>query len=815
MLVPLTLTKQVQLDNYRLKVFFNAVLFATVVSLLADFIINSGWSSEQDFSDRIHCVPRLLGDKLQEAANQDVCKASRMYEYVSAHDAVNFTNLGCLNICDSRRRNMSCIALEDLVQVEDTSIFFVTALSINSFTDDDKPWENHWHHAYLTPYEKSYQIYLTYGFKLQDKELKQPRNFWAPSHFEGHATENALTVLFDVNGRQQRVIHPGEYGIALDVLELLRLAGRPHFLDESQSEFGLNNLQGASVTSGPKGRITGADIPLILHCYNTANVPNFVNIRKLNWKGPVCTLGPTPLIPFWISRTMRTWWGGSQQETTLYGVRVHIIKKGSLRMFDLTGLLSWIARTLVLLRVPRMVFAFLMQHGMGTLSKIWNNVIIEHFVLPKHICSLAVDILSKNVVYHELADKVTGLSFERMNHGITQSLEKFEDLDSSEIQAFSLFCFRVAFDLKSFSQHKLARSMTGKVRRSIQSVSPPAPMVLSSDELRKLHLGIHQFAEASNMANELNLQHVVQLFDRDRKRTVLERIFVPGWMERYVFTASSQARSQVTASASDQLQEKAPRVPCLELSRLPVNDPPYAKSSGKSPSSPQAEPLDSPTPSCQGQQLNDELLGELHIKMESYWSKFESLVDVKFADFRSHQEKVLEERLTAVRLQVDANAKPDHEEAEGKQSVDMVTEKEDDELDRRLRELRRNIEATLHQCLEEQGQALKSSLLKVQEIAQKNADSIREEQIFSQLLEERVHAFENRNHESSLARTLTVHSAGLADTDSSEVRFTTPRIQPHTFDKPVAPLVNVTPKAAGTAQRAWASKLDGQFRHCV
>jgi len=508
-----------------------------------------------------------------------VCNQSGYFDYVWGPDTERtYFGHACRPVCNAGIKHRDCYMRVELEQLHEDGVFFVTEVFEVPMTDGQGNQTNGAQRLF-TPFEHVYRFSFMYSFDYPQEELRSVNNLWLAQSYTGSSNTETLTVVLDEGYREARRVQPSSSGISFGLQELFELAGAEGALDKSQPTLGKNYLLGAGVADGPVGRLTGIELLLNLHCYNEANVPR--SIDRKDWKGHICTVRVSMSPPRWVSTRAFPTVNGVVYDTHYHGVRVRVIATGSLRLFDMVELLAFIARVVVLLRLPRMMFAYLISTCLGKLSTIWKGILIEEFSIPKHLCSLAIDVITKNQMFHLLSGQSEGVTLRQMTKLVAEAFQDYKNLDYSEVHAFTLFCFSLAYDMDTYRKGKDKR-VSGKIMNSFEWLPCCKPAIgsehsgiMSSSDVMACNLDITQFTAASCMAHEVELKHAVQLFDKDAGQTFMERLVTPGWMRRHVLQAhdvvtsadpadhgeteprTQSKTSSPTSSDSQTLQEKA------------------------------------------------------------------------------------------------------------------------------------------------------------------------------------------------------------------------------------------------------------------
>jgi len=546
MLVPLTLPKKVTVNNYRLKLWFNVVLFFCIGILLAELIVSSAWSSPVPMTDKIH-VFAWTADPIRTSDLQAAYSAQRnspscdeqgkLSYWFDAKGDWRYENHTCRPMCASGVVDSSCFTRGEVEQMLDDSIFFVTEVNeivMRKPNATGPPIQR----RLFVPLEHAYKFYMSYSYYVGPNLIQKPGNLWLPKAFEGNSNVDTMTVIIDENENVQRYEPPDPSGIGVSMFDIMRYAGLSDALDKPQPSLGRNYLRNSAIPGGPVARLTGLEIMFRIRCYNKASVPN--KFAKKGWDGPVCSLQATKSPPMWVSTRGFHTVDGVTVQTWYHGVKIRFVSEGNLPVVDLLTFLGWAANAWVFLHLPHAFFTFVSQKCLGALSHIYRGVLTENFVLENHLCSLAMDVMSKNVIYHLLADQEEGISLFKMKDQIAETLSAFTELDSSEVNSFAKFCFMLAYDIEQYRAARLKGTITGNLRKLNLKKQKTTELqrMLSSEQIDQCTIDITNFATASAMNHTVVLEQAVKIFDRDRQTGRIERFFAPYFVRHRVWHAS-------------------------------------------------------------------------------------------------------------------------------------------------------------------------------------------------------------------------------------------------------------------------------------
>jgi len=527
MLIPLTLNKTVTLHNYRLKVCFNVVMISFIVACVAGFILKASWASyvtsEEGFRFSIWIPPIWNQTKVNTLhhakSTLPICRGS--VNMTSTFTAEVPTSTGCTKP----------FPRADIESLGENHVFFPTAVERWNYSKSGN--ESTMHEIAFTPYEEVYHFNMVYNYDLTVLSLY---DFLGSSSFAGSSTSNTLTILLDSKNERRRVIHPKTSIISISLVELFDLAGKPHLLDDVQP-----SLSHGDQFGGPIGRLSGIEVTMKFACYESIS-----NLGKhaegLSWKGNVCTVKSKAESPSWV-RKMYVHDSQMLSFTSVSGVRVKMVAQARIWHLHPEQLFGWISNTYVLLKFPRLLFRMIISNCLGKLSAIYSAAYREDFILQHHVCSLVIDMMSRNVVFHFLCGRDPGITLTGMRRNMVESLQSFEELDVLEIHAFVLFFFAMAYDTERWKRHELKRTITGSLSDCFGGgggILRKRRRHSSSEVLENVHLDLTSFIAASAMSRTVFVEHMVQLFDQDRHMGLGEHFFMPSFMREHIMGAREQ-----------------------------------------------------------------------------------------------------------------------------------------------------------------------------------------------------------------------------------------------------------------------------------
>jgi len=507
------------------------------------------WASEATATDRFQ---KALQRVRSQSGNLCDVRGLYDYQYDPAGEWLYF-NHTCARICASFASGPDCFLGTELVQESFNDILFVTEIkqTIYEQATDGRTLSSS-SSRYWTPVEDAYSFNLGYSFHVPEHEVKTMNNLWSAEEFIGSSALDTYTVVLDADGERRRVVPPASNNLAFTVKELLQLANKQDWLDSEQPGLGRNYKEDATKPLGPIGRLTGVQINLRVRCYNPVNVPAVARIK--GYYGPVCTLQVAPAADGWVWRRVTDALHGRTRHVLYHGVLVHVESDGALRTLDLSALISFLVESVVLLQMPASFFRFLATRCLGDLSRIYEGVLDQRFSLAQHVASSAMYLLSCSTSFSQIADAPAGLSLPEMSTRVANTLADFHELSSAELKAFVLFCFTIALDVRHnrYTNYRKASSLKKKVFHQFHKLRGGTNKYESLDEygtehevehIMDKHIGSGAFVIAASIQQKVAIDHVVRLFDKDRKIGLLEKFFLPRWIREHVLRLHSFACS--------------------------------------------------------------------------------------------------------------------------------------------------------------------------------------------------------------------------------------------------------------------------------
>jgi len=538
MFLRLRFPKYVVLNNTRMRIIYNVTLTILLVLLVTMFFSMKMWSSANKVKEfvNIHSWIELQLQTTEmvhlwdQKATQPMCNSTKNGLYNYQFDADGdwiYSNYSCPRICTSRPSVLGCFLVDELIEKTDKAMFFTTSVRESRIVNDSGvlPAREQYFH-YLFPFEDVYSLDFMFNFDVNGNDLVSTRDLqFATNSLKGSSNLDTLLFVMDANGKIWRMYQPTPEGINLTVSNLLELSGQKQLLDSPQPDLGRNYLPNAQNPTGPVGRLTGVKIQSKLKCYDPTTVPSQLKLKLQSSNVNVCTLELIPTGSTWSSQYAKYPLNGNVASRTHYGIFIEFASEADLRYYDIARAMDFLTTFIVLLTLPSAFCRFFLMHCLGHLSKIYSSACDEAFSISHNVACLAMNMIAASSTYRLIADSETGISLKQMEKLLHFTLSENKELDSQEIHAFCLFSYLITQDIS-----------TGC--KDAGNVKGMSDIFSSVDEIRAIIEGYQQdviqkpaFMSTMFSSSKLTLDDVTKLFDHDRKKSMLENIFLPRFVK--------------------------------------------------------------------------------------------------------------------------------------------------------------------------------------------------------------------------------------------------------------------------------------------
>eukprot|EP00927_Polykrikos_kofoidii_P071597 TRINITY_DN67857_c0_g1_i1.p1 TRINITY_DN67857_c0_g1~~TRINITY_DN67857_c0_g1_i1.p1 ORF type:complete len:880 (-),score=110.40 TRINITY_DN67857_c0_g1_i1:124-2763(-) len=518
----LTLPSYVAIRSNRLKGCFYVLYVPLLIAFVVRCVVIRPFVKVIDVSDglTISLEPRGLSREVLDTNISDLdlemCTSPFDYHYeIDRQHSIEPT--GCMQVCDSNETvivangvDVPCEESSSLIKRRSQGIF-VTSIRHSQFSSPNLTISS----QLFSPYVGNFVFKVSYAmhFVLPATALTQLQ------HIQGNHLRNVLTVVVKAQRHSaaatvQEIVLPGQ-DIEFSIDKALQLAGLPAgWLDVP------NEVMTADAQSRhPRGRVSGGVIELSLKCDRGPTGMNLKNTSNLNsiWDdsiyAAICVLGfykvpglqgVDEFFDFYHPMT------GEFRRVRDIGIEFATHVRAVYEMPDVNGFMLYLTSAIVLLGLPQLLIMFLTLHCLGPLSGIYSRVISRPFSVESHVVGMAT---RAYMCAHTLGD------FEDPNSSVTLSEANFKEQLSHVLsthhelevgRAKSLINFVYRFLFRVVPEHADVRATT----QSLQSSVPE-------------QVSFGQLIEATTRSEPVDFSSIVNLFDIDRRRGPLERMFTP------------------------------------------------------------------------------------------------------------------------------------------------------------------------------------------------------------------------------------------------------------------------------------------------
>jgi len=569
--MPLRIPKYVQVENFRLSIFYRLMQVGIIVPLIMYFFATEQYSKPLSLTDHIHIDttvrgwqdPALLAKLAADKASEPWCKSPSDYNFVgdflsneqdpNLYD-FQFKGHRCATVCGATNKDSDCLHPPDIWMKEGQNEYLLLTSMRDTFYH---PNGTNSAKAFLLPFAES----LALAFKISYRELD--KTVFRTGHTARPVAGNVLsssdfqrpTKFVSSCGKGFKEIAPGA-DLVLSVPELFSLVCMEGYLDEIHASAGRNFMSGAKNPIGALGRIVGAEI--------TISVYVDANSKEAEVKA---TLSPLAFVGGSRSEAFVENGATSLRFRQYNGIRIRFVSDGLQTVFDINNVILNISALVVYLSLPLIFIKFFAVYGLGHLSKIYKDVVYSKFSIAKEVGAMGARLMGSSATFHQLEDVADangdgicndpGISRERMKEQIKDVLQhRGNTIDENEMQQFVELAFAECDTGEDFIDHH--RSFCSNMILAIKDfvdIDTHHEMDASGDS-GVATINIDEFNTAFLAAFPISFDSVVKLFDKDRKQNCLERFFMPGKLNDALLAAKlieMQKRDSVSPTASPSL----------------------------------------------------------------------------------------------------------------------------------------------------------------------------------------------------------------------------------------------------------------------
>lgn len=570
----LAFSKQVEIQNQRLRVVYYAIMSVALALVFLRFVLMRQWCQVVSAAPYIeiamwadgHRDMSLLSQVVETNLGADFCTSPGMFDYWWDEAGIwRYDNYTCLPLCNSGRgsgptsalavpllANASSVCIEGVetyVREGANQLLFVTEFqeTILSRTRDTSATS-----SYFIPTTEALSVGFSYQFAVPYSAEAIHTLLGTGHHTIRSSQRNILTVIVNSNGVADSVVPPS-VPILLTVPKMLSLAGREDLLDSVNSAAGRNERSGSDGRNVfPLTRITGAEVVLEIACMDrhehslSPEDESMLDEVWPEWRNQhVCYVTPSISDASWTSAETLAMLDdhGTKAYRMYHGLRIRFEEGGFFYFPSWNNTFMALVDAIVLLAVPKQLLLIFMTLCLGQLSTIYKRVIFEPFNVMDQLGSMVTRLAAHSVQFLEMedvsdakGDDVQGISRERFSERLHEVLGRQSHvLEEHELQQFVSVCFDAIM-----ARHDLGRTKeTGESTFSLN---------LGEDA----HINLETFSVACSNNEPINFETVIRLFDADRRVKFFEKFFTPSHIKKHVICGvrHSLTRSTTTESVS-------------------------------------------------------------------------------------------------------------------------------------------------------------------------------------------------------------------------------------------------------------------------
>jgi len=418
--------------------------------------------------------------------------------------------------------------------------------------------------------------YLKVEFTYTYQPMYAPFELFIKHRAHG-SSENALTVILDSKGRAYTTFEPGEK-VLLSTTELLMVAQFPKHLLVPGNLSVLWELPGWA-------RIHGVRLLAYVKCYNNAyDMP--VDGFRPSTNRPSC-LVRVEIVDTQASLTERVH-GTEGMTRDMRGVFVRSQpSRCNFRFFDLSVCILNVTSAVVFLRLVTGFVRSILLSCLGTISQIYSAVVRFSFDIREQCAGVALRLMANSVSFVDLADQFepgkSGISRRRMSERLSQALRDREAvLSEDEITSFVRFCHRQTVVSRTTrgsagGAHDIlyevaAQISTEKLRNARMLIGKRQENWGRVETASQINIDVDQFNSICSSNEHLDFDSMVLLFDKDRLRGFLERLFTPSELWRSIHDVREQQEGEEHAR---DIGKQGLSRGCTTDSDLPADESPH------------------------------------------------------------------------------------------------------------------------------------------------------------------------------------------------------------------------------------------------
>jgi len=436
--------------------------------------------------------------------------------------------------------------------------------------------------TYFNVFTQAYSYNISYTYAL-DAAPTIWFGFNSNIPLYGNST-NTRTVVLGSDGLPDHTFEPGS-AIIIRLPKLLQLARG----NRASSQAFIPKTRSYGTSMGSAERFpswvweNGCLLYMVVNCFSSdRDIRRKIGIRAVKghdnhvWDfgaspdKPICLLDVRMADTKAFNWRVRTQKPGITVRENVVNLRV-IGKVGHsfFRVISANAIFLFITSSMVMLSLPKKAIALIALHCLGHLSNIYRSILIQAVDIRECCAKAVLQLVSHSVCFVELADRLGpdgqdygGISRSRMFERVRAVVRHRRDvLDTDEVAKLAGFTFCLAtcppeqpmqqrqgflMLLKSFltTKNGAKKSEQNGTKSSEQDESPS--------------IDIDNFCRATG-SPYLSIDAIVQLFDRNRRYGIGERMFMPPDLYQWIHGSEPRSLpSSEEASGADPMQVRIP-----------------------------------------------------------------------------------------------------------------------------------------------------------------------------------------------------------------------------------------------------------------
>jgi hypothetical protein len=379
---------------------------------------------------------------------------------------------------------------------------------------------------------------------------------------------DALTIIQDASGSIPPSF-PRQSAVALSIEQYLKLA--KWSLNSPNEQTNENMLQGNFETF-PLSRITGLQLTVNLEYRNTGR------------DSPTCyvTIGAKPA---WTSRVVIDYpvpkdirGQGRMHSRYNYGIRFHFQPQGSWYYDDLVKLLTYLASVIIYMQVPTFIVMLISRYALGTLSSIYYQAQVKTLDVNSIFCGVLCRALQGQLAYRTFSghSQAERLGNGNLRSGTENWLQPTKPQQISEGEPLQQADQELVTNAQF--EEEIRRLFLDEDRLQPAEVQAVTMLILEglnqdvNGISRPGHVDRSKFINTCTNDETCRVSDLVNLFDLDRKRHCIERIFDD---RSYMRHSGSSGKLNGPADGAPTVKDaRAPEVPAVSEECLGADDAP-------------------------------------------------------------------------------------------------------------------------------------------------------------------------------------------------------------------------------------------------